>query len=271
MELVRGVPITDYCDQNHYSPEQRLRLLLKVCHAVQHAHQKGVIHRDIKPSNILVTELDGEAVPKIIDFGVAKAIGPSLTDKLLFTRFEQLIGTPTYMSPEQAGLASLDLDTRTDIYSLGVLLYQLLTGTTPVQEDTLHRAALDEVRRMIRENGTTQTFDSAADARCKAGGGSGATPYRATGPEPAGPGRPGLDRDEVAREGPAPALRHRRCAGARPGTALETRAGPGLPALDPLSGAEVREAASPRGSGGNGHYGQFVPRPGAGHRRPRPR
>jgi tetratricopeptide (TPR) repeat protein len=151
MELVKGVPITDYCDQNRYSPEQRLRLFLKVCHAVQHAHQKGVIHRDLKPSNILVTEQDGEAVPKVIDFGVAKAIGPSLTDRLLFTRFEQLIGTPTYMSPEQAGLGSLDLDTRTDIYSLGVLLYQLLTSTTPVQAETLHQAALDEVRRMIRE------------------------------------------------------------------------------------------------------------------------
>jgi WD40 repeat protein/serine/threonine protein kinase len=151
MELVKGIPITDCCDQRQLPPADRLQLFLKVCHAVQHAHQKGIIHRDLKPSNILVTEQDGEAVPKIIDFGVAKAIGQPLTDKTLFTRFEQMIGTPTYMSPEQAGLGSLDVDTRTDIYALGVLLYELLTGTTPVQRETLHQAAVDEVRRLIRE------------------------------------------------------------------------------------------------------------------------
>lgn len=151
MELVKGLPITDYCDQQQLPPGARLELFLKVCHAVQHAHQKGVIHRDLKPSNILVTEQDGEAVPKIIDFGVAKAIGQPLTDKTLFTRLEQMIGTPSYMSPEQAGLGSLDVDTRTDIYALGVLLYELLTGTTPVLRETLHQAALDEIRRLIRE------------------------------------------------------------------------------------------------------------------------
>jgi eukaryotic-like serine/threonine-protein kinase len=151
MELVKGIPITEYCDQQNQPTAERLELFRKVCHAVQHAHQKGVIHRDLKPSNILVTEADGEALPKIIDFGVAKAIGQPLTDKTLFTPFEQMIGTPAYMSPEQAGLGSLDLDTRTDIYALGVLLYELLTGTTPVQRETLHQAALDEVRRIIRE------------------------------------------------------------------------------------------------------------------------
>jgi serine/threonine protein kinase len=151
MELVKGDPITGYCDRHSLPTEQRLRLFLQVCHAVQHAHQKGVIHRDLKPTNILVTEHDGEAVPKVIDFGVAKALGQPLTDKTLFTRLEQMIGTPTYMSPEQAGLGSLDLDTRTDLYALGVLLYELLTGTTPVQQETLHKVALDEVRRMIRE------------------------------------------------------------------------------------------------------------------------
>ncbi len=150
MELVRGIPITDYCDQKNLPAEERLELFVRVCQAVQHAHQKGVIHRDLKPSNILVTEQDGEALPKVIDFGVAKALGQKLTDKTLFTRLEQMVGTPAYMSPEQAGLGSLDLDTRTDIYTLGVLLYELLTGTTPVQRETLHRAAADEARRVIR-------------------------------------------------------------------------------------------------------------------------
>jgi tetratricopeptide (TPR) repeat protein len=151
MELIKGVPMTQYCDEGNLSPQERVELFCKVCHAVHHAHQKGIIHRDLKPRNILVTEHDGEAVPKVIDFGVAKAIGSPLTDKTLFTRLEQMIGTPIYMSPEQTGLGSLDLDTRTDIYSLGVLLYELLTGTTPLERETLEHAAFDEMRRMIRE------------------------------------------------------------------------------------------------------------------------
>jgi serine/threonine protein kinase/tetratricopeptide (TPR) repeat protein len=151
MELIKGFPITEFCDSQELPTEERLKLFCRVCHAVQHAHQKGVIHRDLKPSNILVTELDGEAVPKIIDFGVAKAMGSPLTEKTLFTRFEQMIGTPAYMSPEQTGLGSLDLDTRTDIYSLGVLLYELLTGTTPLERKTFARVAFDEIRRLIKE------------------------------------------------------------------------------------------------------------------------
>ncbi len=151
MELVDGIPLTDYCDQNRLSTNQRLRLFIKVCHAVQHAHQKGVIHRDLKPTNVLVTIRDGEPVPKIIDFGVAKALGQKLTEKTLFTAFQQLVGTPAYMSPEQAELGGLDIDTRSDIYSLGVLLYELLTGVTPFDAETLGRAALDEVRRIICE------------------------------------------------------------------------------------------------------------------------
>jgi len=151
MELVRGLPITNYCDQANLSTRERLELFIKVCRAVQHAHQKGVIHRDIKPSNVLVTLHDGEPVPKVIDFGVAKALGAKLTDKTLFTRFEQMLGTPAYMSPEQAALSGLDIDTRSDIYSLGVLLYELLTGDTPFDAATLHQAALDEIRRMIQE------------------------------------------------------------------------------------------------------------------------
>jgi serine/threonine protein kinase/tetratricopeptide (TPR) repeat protein len=151
MELIKGVPITDYCDAKNLSPDERIQLFSKVCQAAQHAHQKGIIHRDLKPRNVLVTECDGEAVPKVIDFGVAKAIGSPLTEKTLFTRFEQMIGTPVYMSPEQTGLGSLDLDTRTDIYSLGVLLYELLTGTTPLEREMFEHAAVDEMRRMIRE------------------------------------------------------------------------------------------------------------------------
>jgi len=152
MELVRGIKITDYCDQNSLSTRERLDLFIKVCQAIQHAHQKGVIHRDIKPSNILVTLHDGVPVPKVIDFGIAKATTDQrLTDKTLYTAFEQFIGTPAYMSPEQAELSGLDIDTRSDIYSLGVLLYELLIGKTPFDAKTLVAAGLDEMRRTIRE------------------------------------------------------------------------------------------------------------------------
>jgi tetratricopeptide (TPR) repeat protein len=151
MELVRGIPVTDYCDQSNLPTIERLQLFIKVCQAVQHAHQKAVIHRDLKPSNILVTLHDGEPVPKVIDFGVAKALGQKLTEKTLFTSFRQMIGTPAYMSPEQAEMSGLDIDTRSDIYSLGVLLYELLTGVTPFDKEVLAKAALDEIRRMIRE------------------------------------------------------------------------------------------------------------------------
>ena len=151
MELVRGVPITEYCDRNNLAVRKRLDLFVLVCHAVQHAHQKGIIHRDIKPSNVLVTLSDGRPVPKVIDFGVAKAIDQQLTPETLFTRFAEMIGTPLYMSPEQAEMSSLDIDTRADIYSLGVLLYELLTGSTPFDKERLRLAAFDEIRRIIRE------------------------------------------------------------------------------------------------------------------------
>jgi serine/threonine protein kinase/Flp pilus assembly protein TadD len=151
MEFVKGVPITEFCDQNRLSPRERLELFTAVCHAVQHAHQKGIIHRDLKPSNILVSRHDTTPVVKVIDFGVAKALGPELTDKTLFTGVAQMIGTPLYMSPEQAGMSDLDIDTRSDVYSLGVLLYELLTGSTPFTKERFKTAAFDEIRRIIRE------------------------------------------------------------------------------------------------------------------------
>ena len=151
MELVRGIPITDYCDHENLPTRERLRVFMKVCHAIQHAHQKGVIHRDIKPSNVLVTLHDGESLPKVIDFGVAKALGQKLTAKTLSTADNHMIGTPAYMSPEQAALSGLDVDTRADIYSLGVLLYELLTGVMPFDTGSFRNEAMDEVRRMIQE------------------------------------------------------------------------------------------------------------------------
>jgi serine/threonine protein kinase len=151
MELVHGVPITRFCDDNRLTPRERLLLFVPVCQAIQHAHQKGIIHRDVKPSNVLVTLYDDKPVPKVIDFGVAKAIEQRLTEKTLFTQFGALVGTFEYMSPEQAEMNAFGVDTRSDIYSLGVLLYELLTGTTPLERTRLREAALDEMVRLIRE------------------------------------------------------------------------------------------------------------------------
>jgi serine/threonine-protein kinase len=151
MELVRGIPITEFCDSRNLPARQRIELYIDVCQAVQHAHQKGIIHRDIKPSNVLVTLHDDRPVPKIIDFGIAKATSHRLTERTLFTEYRQLIGTPEYMSPDQADISGLDIDTRTDIYSLGVLLYELLTGTTPFDSHTLRTGGYAEIQRMIRE------------------------------------------------------------------------------------------------------------------------
>jgi serine/threonine protein kinase len=174
MELVKGQPITRYCDKQRLTPRQRLELFLPVCEAIQHAHQKGIIHRDIKPSNVLVAPYDGRPVVKVIDFGVAKAVGQQLTDKTLFTEFGTVVGTLECMSPEQAEVNNQDIDTRSDVYSLGVLLYELLTGSTPLTRQRVKDAGLLEVLRVIREEeppkpstrlSTTEQLPSIAAAR----------------------------------------------------------------------------------------------------------
>ncbi len=207
MELVKGVPITEFCDQNHLPVHQRLELFMNVCQAIQHAHQKGVIHRDLKPSNIMVSLHDATPVVKVIDFGVAKAVGQQLTEKTVYTGFTQMIGTPVYMSPEQAGMSGLDIDTRTDIYSLGVLLYELLTGTTPFDKERLRTAPYDEIRRIIREEEPPKPSTRLTHAAGSTEHGVGEPQERPhTELRTLHSRRAGLDRDEGAGKGPQPPL-----------------------------------------------------------------
>ena len=242
MELIKGVSITQYCDNAKLSPRARLELFIPVCHAVQHAHQKGIIHRDLKPSNILVGLYDGKPVPKVIDFGIAKATGPRLTEQTIYTEVGVLVGTLEYMSPEQAELNNLDIDTRSDVYALGVVLYELLTGTTPLQRKRMKDAGLWDLLRMIREEEPPTAQCSPDDDRGTAVDRREPRP-RAEKAQRTGPGRARLDRDEMPGEGPRAALRD----GQRPGhgpEALPGRpSGGGVASVSRLSAQEVLAAA----------------------------
>jgi hypothetical protein len=261
MELVKSVPITEYCDANQLSTRERLELFMQVCQAVQHAHQKGIIHRDLKPSNILVTVQDDRPVPKVIDFGVAKATQARLTQKTLFTRFHQWIGTPAYMSPEQAGLGSLDVDTRSDIYSLGVLLYELLTGRTPFDTEKL-------LEQGVRGGDAHRAGGGASQAQYASEHAGGGGTQRRGGPtrggagkaRPPGARRPRLDSDEGARERPRAPLRNDHFAGARHPASPPRRARIRSGTITNLPPCQVRAAQSGVRGGGVGLWGDLADR-----------
>ena len=199
-------PSHKYCDDAQLSPRERLELFVPVCQAIQHAHQKGIIHRDIKPSNVLVTLYDGKPVPKVIDFGVAKAIDQRLTERTMFTQYGSVVGTLEYMSPEQAEMSALGVDTRSDIYSLGVLLYELLTGSTPLERAKLREAGYAEILRRIKEEEPPKPSTRLSESSRAAAVDLRAAPDRTGQADQAGPRRARLDRDEGTGEGPDPAL-----------------------------------------------------------------
>ena len=249
MELVNGLPLTKFCDEAKMGIRDRLELFASICQAVQHAHQKGIIHRDLKPSNILVTIIDGKPIPKVIDFGVAKATSGRLTDESLSTQFGAVVGTLEYMSPEQAGFSGEDIDTRADIYSLGVILYELLTGLRPIDARRLKKAAITEMLRIIKEEGpskpsTRLSTDASAPSMAV---------LRHTEPRKLAAllaRRVGLGGDEVPGEAARPALRDGQWPGPRHPALPGQRGGGGPSAERRLSGAEVREPAQRAGARG---------------------
>ena len=253
MEYVKGIPITEYCDSRKLSVPERLQLFAQVCQAVQHAHQKGIIHRDLKPSNILVAPYDDKPVPKVIDFGLAKAMHQSLTENTLHTAHDMVLGTPLYMSPEQAQLNNIDIDTRSDIYSLGVLLYELLTGSTPLEKQRFKQAAWDEMRRMIREEDPPRPSHAAEFGRDVAIGGC--RPAYGTGEvDQAGAWRAGLDRDEGAGEGPHAAIRDGQRLRGRRAALFVGGAGHGSSAERELPLAEISAQEQRRCRGGKSRF-----------------
>ena len=248
MELVKGVPITEYCDTVHLTPKERLELFIPVCAAVQHAHQKGIIHRDIKPSNVLVAMQDGKPVPKVIDFGIAKATDQRLTERSLFTQHGAIVGTLEYMSPEQAEMSAMDVDTRTDVYALGVMLYELLTGTTPLERARLRESGYAEILKRIKEEEPPKPSTRLSESRESLLVGGGPAEDGAGPADEARARRPRLDRDEVAREGPGPALRDGQRLRPRHPALPRRRRGRGVPAVGVVQAVEVRPQA-PRGAG----------------------
>ena len=249
MELVNGLPLNKFCDEARLTPKERLELFVPICQAVQHAHQKGIVHRDLKPSNILVTMIDGKPVPKVIDFGVAKATAGKLTDESMSTQFGAVVGTLEYMSPEQAGFSGDDIDTRADIYSLGVILYELLTGLRPIDAAAAEEGRADRDDPHHPRGGAVEALDAALDRRVAALAGGAAADRTAQADDDAAR-RARLGRDEVPGEASRPPLRDGQRPGPRHPALPRRRSGGGPPAERGLPPAQVPQAEQGAGAGG---------------------